>query len=125
QVVVVPIINKPGPDTDLVNEAVDKIVEALRSAGIRVKVDDRPNMRPGAKYFEWEAKGVPLRVELGPRDAKGGAAIIARRTGGDKLTVPTGEGFVRRVKEELDTLQNVLWEEASSFLASRWHGDVG
>lgn len=46
------------------------------------QVDDRPNMRPGAKYFEWEAKGVPLRIELGPRDAKGGVAVIARRTGG-------------------------------------------
>lgn len=39
-------------------------------------------MRPGAKYFEWEAKGVPLRLELGPRDAKAGVAVMARRTGG-------------------------------------------
>lgn len=39
-------------------------------------------MRPGAKYFEWEAKGVPLRIELGPRDVKAGVAVVARRTGG-------------------------------------------
>ncbi len=40
-------------------------------------------MRPGAKYFEWEAKGVPLRVELGPRDAKAGVAVVVKRTGGE------------------------------------------
>lgn len=40
-------------------------------------------MRPGAKYFEWEAKGVPLRVELGPRDAKAGVAVLVKRTGGE------------------------------------------
>ena len=48
-----------------------------------LQVDDRPNMRPGAKYFEWEAKGVPLRLELGPRDAKAGVTIVAKRTGGE------------------------------------------
>lgn len=48
-----------------------------------MQVDNRPNVRPGAKYFEWEAKGVPLRVELGPRDARAGQAVVVRRTGGE------------------------------------------
>lgn len=56
------------------------------------QVDDRPNMRPGAKYFEWEAKGVPLRVELGPRDAKAGVAVVVKRTGGERGPRGRGKG---------------------------------
>ncbi|CAM9595107.1 unnamed protein product [Ascophyllum nodosum] len=117
-VVIVPITKGSGEDVDLVNRAVDGVVDELRAAGIRVKVDDRPNMRPGAKYFEWEAKGVPLRVELGPRDAKAGVAIVARRTGGDKITVSTADNFAARIEEELDAVRDVLWQEAVDRLAA-------
>lgn len=59
-------------------------------------MDDRPNLRPGAKYFEWEAKGVPLRVELGPRDAKAGVAVVVKRTGGDTEGFSLGLGCCTR-----------------------------
>ncbi|CAN0031904.1 unnamed protein product [Pylaiella littoralis] len=117
QVVIVPITKGPGEDTDLVNKAVDEVVKELRTAGIRVKVDDRPNMRPGAKYFEWEAKGVPLRVELGPRDAKAGVAVVVKRTGGEKLSVPTDGSFASCIKEQLEVVKDTLWEEATDNLA--------
>ncbi|CBJ31687.1 Proline--tRNA ligase, central part [Ectocarpus siliculosus] len=82
QVVIVPITKGPGEDTDLVNKAVDGVVDQLKAAGVRVKVDERPNMRPGAKYFQWEAKGVPLPVELGPKNPKAGVAIVLKKKGG-------------------------------------------
>ena len=63
---------------------VDKVVDECEALGLRVKVDDRENMRPGAKYFEWERKGVPLRVEVGPRDVAKGVGMIKSRLGGDK-----------------------------------------
>jgi len=55
---------------------------AIARAGIRVELDLRESMKPGAKYFDWEAKGVPLRLEIGPRDIAAGQATAARRTGG-------------------------------------------
>ncbi|CAN0305148.1 unnamed protein product [Hapterophycus canaliculatus] len=74
-------------------------------------------MRPGAKYFEWEAKGVPLRVELGPRDAKAGVAVVVRRTGGEKLTVPTDDTIASSIEQQLDVVRDTLWDEAQDNLA--------
>ncbi len=59
-----------------------QVKDELAKAGIRVELDLRENMKPGAKYFDWEAKGVPLRLEIGPRDIAAGQAMAARRTGG-------------------------------------------
>lgn len=74
QVVIVPIPKgKPGDATyDSVVDKVREVKEHLKKAGVRVQVDDRENMRPGAKYFEWERKGVPIRLEIGPRDVDSG-----------------------------------------------------
>ena len=52
-------------------------------------------MRPGAKFFEWERKGAPLRVEVGPRDAAAGSVIVASRLGGDKVTVAAADAAER------------------------------
>ena len=60
----------------------------LAAAGIRVHVDAREGMKPGAKYYEWEGRGVPLRLEVGPRDVASGSVMLARRTGGKKETLP-------------------------------------
>ena len=77
QVVIVPIEPKKG-DTETkatLNESLGKLTDELKSLGVRVKVDDRDYMRNGAKYFEWERKGVPLRIEVGPRDVANGVCI--------------------------------------------------
>ncbi|MCB9677799.1 MAG: proline--tRNA ligase [Alphaproteobacteria bacterium] len=90
---------------------IDEIAAGLKAAGIRVKVDDRDNVRSGAKFFEWERKGVPLRLEIGPRDMEQGQAFAKRRTGGDKFGIAF-DGIVEAVQAELTTIQCELFERA-------------
>ncbi len=78
QVVLMPVAAHKNP---AVTEIVSELYSTLRDAGYRVKVDDR-DLRPGQKYWDWEIKGVPLRLEIGPRDIEKGTAFAARRTGG-------------------------------------------
>lgn len=83
QVVIVPIAPKKNDEEGkaAMNAALDDLVAGLKSQGLRVKVDDRDFMRNGAKYFEWERKGVPLRIELGPRDVKNNSCVFKYRAG--------------------------------------------
>ena len=78
QIVLMPVAQHLDDD---VIPSINKIADALKSAGYRVKVDDR-DIRPGAKHYDWEIKGVPLRLELGPRDLKSGQFVLSMRTGG-------------------------------------------
>jgi prolyl-tRNA synthetase len=110
QAVVVPI---PGPG---VGEASRRIAVELRDAGVRVRLDDREEQRPGFKFHEWELKGVPLRVELGPRDLAAGQATLARRDTGAKEPVPLA-GIARRVDELLAEIQRSLHDDARLFRA--------
>mmetsp|Transcript_22996 Transcript_22996/g.32397 ORF Transcript_22996/g.32397 Transcript_22996/m.32397 type:complete len:359 (-) Transcript_22996:92-1168(-) len=83
QVVIVPIQPKAS-DIDgkvALDDALDTLIADLKKQNIKVKVDDRDYVRNGAKYFEWERKGVPLRVELGPRDVSNGVCIFKYRAG--------------------------------------------
>jgi len=95
QAVVVPILAKDvkGP----VIEEAQKICEELRRAGVRATVDAR-DIRPGAKYYHWEMRGVPVRVEIGPRDMKEGKVVLVRRDNRQKSFVPriAMAGEVRR-----------------------------
>ena len=86
QVVIVPIAAKAN-DVDgqaALQKSLDGLVASLKAAGLRVKVDDRDYVRNGAKYFEWERKGVPLRIELGPRDVAKGSCVFKYRAGREK-----------------------------------------
>jgi prolyl-tRNA synthetase len=85
QVVIVPIVREQ--DRAEVLEAAGAVATELRSAGIRVRLDDRDWYRPGFKYHEWELKGVPCRVEIGARDLAAGAVTVARRDTGARTTV--------------------------------------
>ena len=76
QVVIVPIYRK-DEEKNAVMEAVDKIVRGLD--GLRVFVDRREGLTPGFKFNDWELKGVPLRIEVGPKDVKNGTLALARR----------------------------------------------
>jgi prolyl-tRNA synthetase len=75
QVVIIPIANKKAN----VNETVDKVAAELKSKGISVEIDDRDNYSPGWKFNEWEMKGVPVRIEIGPRDIENNNAVVFRR----------------------------------------------
>ena len=87
-------MDKDPEGTQTVMSLVEKVVDECESMGIRVKVDDRENMRPGAKYFEWERKGAPLRLEVGPRDAAQNVMVVASRLGGEKQTIAVDGAFL-------------------------------
>jgi prolyl-tRNA synthetase len=89
QVAIVPIW-KTDEERSRVLEVGGTLARDLEAAGLRVALDDRDTMKPGAKYFEWEARGVPLRLEIGPRDVASGQVMAARRTGG-KTAVPLAD----------------------------------
>tara|TARA_Y100000817_G_scaffold26073_1_gene18544 strand:- start:167 stop:832 length:666 start_codon:yes stop_codon:yes gene_type:complete len=103
QVIVIPIIAKNSSD-DMVSEA-EKIVYKLKDAGIRARMDAR-DIRPGQKYYDWEIKGVPLRIEIGPRDLANDSFMSARRTGG-KESHPLSS-LVETVHNELQTIGEIM-----------------
>eukprot|EP00179_Madagascaria_erythrocladioides_P004735 CAMPEP_0198318968 /NCGR_PEP_ID=MMETSP1450-20131203/8207_1 /TAXON_ID=753684 ORGANISM="Madagascaria erythrocladiodes, Strain CCMP3234" /NCGR_SAMPLE_ID=MMETSP1450 /ASSEMBLY_ACC=CAM_ASM_001115 /LENGTH=154 /DNA_ID=CAMNT_0044022321 /DNA_START=68 /DNA_END=532 /DNA_ORIENTATION=- len=76
-------------------------------------------MRPGAKYFEWERKGVPLRMELGPRDADKRSVFCAQRTGGPKFSIPIDDAFEEEVESRLDGIQRDLFMRAKERLEAK------
>jgi prolyl-tRNA synthetase len=92
---------------------------AKQLTGLRVKVDTRDQLKPGAKYFEWERKGVPLRLEIGPRDMAKGAVFAAPRTGGGKFGIPVDEALLATVQATLATIQATLYDRAAARLAER------
>jgi prolyl-tRNA synthetase len=89
-------------DDEAVVAKVREVGERLRTAGLRVVVDDRTDTPFGRRAVDWELKGVPLRVEIGPRDLEGGTAMLARRIPGGKAPVPldTLETLLPKVLEE-------------------------
>ncbi len=106
QVVVIPVQqHKEG-----VLEAAGKLRDTLKAAGIRVKLDDS-EQSPGWKFAEYEMKGVPLRIEIGPRDIESGKCVIVRRDNREKSFVPT-EALVDEVKAGLKNLTEALYEKA-------------
>src|SRR5437899_1677199 len=86
QVVIVPIFR--DDDRADVLQIAAAVADELRAAGVRVRVDDRPEYRPGFKFNEWELKGVPLRIEIGGRELAAAAVTVARRDTGEKRQIP-------------------------------------
>ncbi|EGB12959.1 hypothetical protein AURANDRAFT_18779 [Aureococcus anophagefferens] len=116
QVAVVPITRKnDDAGTEAVDALVDGLVAECKALGVRVKVDERPNMRPGAKFFEWERKGVPLRVEVGPRDAAEGVVVVASRLGGEKRSVAAADAAAD-LAASLEDIQARLFAAAAARL---------
>ena len=113
QVVIVPIYRSDEERDSVVGKA-NELAEALAKAGVRVKVDDRDEYRPGFKFAEWELKGVPFRVELGPRDIESGAALVSSRLGGEKQSI----GFDKLtsfITEGLVSYDEELYAQAKEF----------
>lgn len=113
QVVIVPIFKADDQRASVI-EAAQSLASSLRAVDVRVKVDDRDAYRPGYKFNEWELKGVPLRVELGPRDLEAGQAVVARRDSGIKETWPLA-AFAEKVPALLDEIQQALFDEAVAY----------
>ena len=112
QVIVVPVAaHKPG-----VLERANELLNALKAAGIRAKIDDSDNSL-GWKCAQWEMKGVPLRLELGPRDMENGQCVCVRRDNFEKIPVALAE-LTERVPELLDIVQQGLFDKAKENLDS-------
>ncbi len=82
--------------------------DSLSKAGVRVKGDYRENYSPGWKFNHWELKGVPIRLEVGPRDVKCGQFVAVRRDSGEKLTL-NKSGCVQEIQNLLDNVQASLF----------------
>ena len=120
QVVIVPITKGSGPEHDNIIAKTNEIALGLRERKIRVKVDDRKNTRPGAKYFEWERKGVPLRVELGARDlASNNAQFAFRHTGIKTSKSLDPQNFYEEVESALKEIHNEMFSAASDRLRKK------
>lgn len=115
QTVIVPIF-KTDEQLQLISEKARTIMAALQKAGISVKYDDRDNLKPGFKFADYELKGVPVRIAIGPRDIENNTVEIARRDTLEKETV-SSEGLPERIKDLLEDIQANLFKKALKFRA--------
>jgi prolyl-tRNA synthetase len=113
QVVIVPIF-KGEEQKALLDEKVHAMVASFKAAGIRVKYDDSDNQRPGWKFAEYELKGVPVRIAVGPRDLENNQVEIARRDTKEKTTVSM-DGITETVSQLLLDIQSNLFERAKKY----------
>jgi prolyl-tRNA synthetase len=119
QVVVVPVMRK-GEGTPEVMAAVDTLVAECRAAGVRVHVDDRPQVSQGFKFNDWEMRGVPLRVAIGPRDLENGVAEVGHRLTGEKDLLPLA-GLAAALPALLEDIQAAMLARATEFRDSHTH----
>ncbi|HSZ42008.1 MAG TPA: proline--tRNA ligase [Trebonia sp.] len=117
QVVIVPIVR--GDAGEAVLAAARDLAGRLAGAGIRVHVDDRSHVSPGFKFNDWEMRGVPLRLEIGPRDLASGTALLARRIGEEGKTAIALDTAPSTLADALDSFQALLLERAAAFRDSR------
>ncbi|MBI4531714.1 MAG: proline--tRNA ligase [Candidatus Latescibacteria bacterium] len=119
QVVVVPIYRNAEERTTIA-EAAHRIESDLKKSGVRVKMDDRDQYKPGWKFNEWESRGAPLRIELGPRDLQRGEVVVARRDTGEK-TSTSQEGLEAKIVDLLRNVQQNLFDQALAFREANTH----
>ncbi len=114
QVAIVPVkMDAPG-----VLDTARKVKDKFLSMGIRVKLDDDTSKTPGWKFAEYEMKGIPLRLEIGPRDLERGEMVLAKRVSGEKVTAKI-EDLEEAIPAMLETIHHEMYEKALSFLKSR------
>src|SRR5687768_2117393 len=112
QVVIVPISRGNWQETVLPKAR--ELQATLVAAGVRVMLDDRDAYTPGWKFAEWELRGVPLRIEIGPKDIEKSAVMVARRDTREKSSRPI-EGIGTAVPEMLAEIQQALYDRALKF----------
>jgi len=113
QAVIVPIYRKDEEKASVM-EFAQRVFSGLTAAGVRVKLDDRDQYTPGWKYNEWELRGVPVRIEIGPRDVAKASVVCVRRDTREKLFVPEGE-LAGKLPALLEEMQSALFQRALQF----------
>ncbi len=119
QVAIVPIVRTDEERASVLDVA-SKLRDDLAASGVRVRLDDRDQHRPGYKFAEWELKGVPVRIELGPRDVAAGRAVLASRLGGDKEEVALTE-IIGGMTARLGAIQSALFADALAYRDANTH----
>jgi len=116
QAVIVPIF-KNEAEKSKVMETADRVFTELKAAGIRVKMDDRDNVSAGYKFNDWEMRGVPLRIEIGPKDVDKGSAVLARRDvpGRDGKSFVPQTNLAAAVGSLLEEIQSALLKRATEY----------
>ncbi len=117
QIVVVPIFTKKGRE-EVLQKA--KEITALLGENFRVKLDEREGYSPGWKFNEWEMKGVPLRLEIGPKDLQNDGVTAVRRETGEKSFIPE-KVLAERIPELLEEIQGELLRQAQQFREEKTH----
>jgi prolyl-tRNA synthetase len=113
QVVIVPIFKK-DEEKNAITEVANKLKKSLKNKHISVRFDDRDTHKPGFKFAEWELKGVPLRIAIGPRDLENGTVELARRDTKEKETVSI-EGIESVIETKLNEIQESIYNNALNF----------
>ena len=114
QVVIVPIY-RGEEQLAAISEKVDGIVKALRAVGITVKFDDRDSYKPGFKFAEWELKGVPVRLAIGPKDLENNSVEIARRDTKTKEFFSLEGDLTQKIADLLEDIQNSIYQNALNY----------
>jgi prolyl-tRNA synthetase len=117
QVVAVPIY-RSEEEMNRVLDKFSEIAKELKALGISIKIDSRDTYKPGFKFAEWEQKGVPVRLALGPRDLDAGTIELARRDTKQKESVSI-EGLALRIQGLLEDIQDSMFKKAQDFMNSR------
>ena len=122
QIVLIPIY-KSDAEKSKVTDTANRLFAELKAAGLRVKMDDREEVTPGFKFNDWEMRGVPLRIEIGPKDLESGSVTFARRDlpgKGSRTAVPQS-GLVAAVKAVLGEIQTSMLTGATAFRDANIH----
>ncbi len=119
QVVLIPVWRSESEQAQT-TEKVHELARKLQGQGVRVKVDDDPQHRPGWKYNEWELRGVPVRLVVGPRDLATGSVEVAFRHSGEKRSVPEAQA-IAEMKAWLQDVQKALYQRARDRMERQTH----
>lgn len=119
QVVIVPIY-KNSEQLQEISTYVDGMIKELKNAGISVKYDDRDTQKPGWKFSEYELKGVPVRLAIGPRDLEKGTVEVARRDTLEKQIVPRNN-ILPAIRKLLEDIQQGIYDKSAKFRAANTH----
>ena len=118
QVVIVPIY-KGEEQLQVISEKVAELTKGLRKKGISVKFDDRDTYKPGFKFAEWELKGIPVRLAIGPKDLENNSIEIARRDTGEKELFSLEDSLADKIVALLEDIQTSIYKKAFDFRAEK------
>jgi len=117
QVVIIPIYYSKEDKENVLQKAC-QIKDSLSNNGIRVHLDDREQLTPGFKFNDWEMKGIPIRIEIGPKDIAKNQIVLARRHNQTKISLDI-DGFTEKTLSELKNIQKEMFDTAKKILDER------